>query len=519
MSKPAVLIIRDGWGENHNTDQDAYNAIKLANTPVADKIRTEYPRTEIEAAGLAVGLPEGVMGNSEVGHQNIGAGRVVNQEIVRLNKGFEEGDFKQNPVIQKAFEKAINGGKLHLFGIVSDAGVHGLLEHLYGLVQLAKDAGLQQVYLHAFTDGRDTPPQSGLRYIKEVEAQFKKIGLGKIATVSGRYWAMDRDLRWDRIQKVYDSLTGKTVIRTANSAEEAIQEYYENPVQGMKGDEFIPSTQIQENGNAIATVEDGDAVIFYNFRGDRPRELTRAFIEDGFDGFDRGKKIDLYYAIMTNYQKGLCPNIVLDKPAKMEGILAQIVSDAGIGQFRCAETEKFPHVTFFFNDYREEPFPLEDRKIIPSPKDVATYDLKPEMSAEAVCSATKEAILSGKYGLIVVNFANPDMVGHTGNKEAIIKAVEIVDAHVGTLLNTIKEVGGSAIVTADHGNCDLMYDTSINSPHTSHTLNPVEVVLVSEEHKGKKLLEGGKLENIAPTLLQLIGLEQPTAMTGKSLIL
>ena len=518
--KPIVLIIRDGWGENHNSSHDNFNALKLANIPVAKKISAEYPRTEIEAAGLAVGLPDKIMGNSEVGHQNIGAGRVVNQEIVRINKGFEDGLFKQNPVINTAFDRAKKGGKLHLFGIVSDAGVHGLLEHLYGLVQLAKESGLEQVYLHAFTDGRDTSPESGLGYIQQVEKKFDEIGLGVVASVSGRYWAMDRDLRWDRIEKVYNSLTGRNTIRTANSAQEAISDYYKNPSEPtLHGDEFIPSTQILRDGKPIALVEDGDAVIFYNFRGDRPRELTRAFIDNDFDGFDRGPKLDVYFAIMTNYQKGLCPNIVIDKPAKMNGILAEIVSKAGIPQFRCAETEKFPHVTFFFNDYREEPFPLEDRAIIQSPKDVSTYDQKPEMSAEGVFNATKEAILSEKYGLIVVNFANPDMVGHTGSKPAIIKAVEIVDDYVGKLLEAVKSVGGAAIVTADHGNCDQMYDPEVEGPHTSHTLNPVEVVLVSEEYKNRKLKETGKLENIAPTILEIMGLDKPAAMTGESLLI
>lgn len=516
--KPVVLIIRDGWGENHNSDHDPYNAIKLSNIPVSEKISKDYPRTELEASGEAVGLPEGVMGNSEVGHQNIGAGRVVDQEIVRLNKGFKEGHFKTNPVIETAFKHG-KSGKLHLFGIVSDAGVHGILEHLFGLVALAKEAGVEEVYLHAFTDGRDTPPKSGLGYIKEIESKFEEIGLGKIATVSGRYWAMDRDLRWDRIEKVYNNLTGKKVLRTASSAVNAVQSYYDNPEDpALIGDEFIPSTQIISEGKAIATIEDGDAVIFYNFRGDRPRELTRAFIEDGFSGFDRGNKLNLYYSIMTNYQKGLCPNVVLDKPSKMDGILGVVVNDAGIPQFRCAETEKFPHVTFFFNDYREEALSLEDRAIIPSPKEVATYDLKPEMSAKGVFDATKEAILSGKYGLIVVNFANPDMVGHTGCKEAILKAVEIVDKYVGDLLEAVKTMEGSAIVTADHGNCDQMYNVEIESLHTSHTLNPVEVVVVSEDFKNSKLLPSGKLENIAPTILQLMGIEKPAAMTGKSLI-
>jgi 2,3-bisphosphoglycerate-independent phosphoglycerate mutase len=332
---------------------------------------------------------------------------------------------------------------------------------------------------------------------------------------------MDRDLRWDRVQKAYDCITGRAVGTTARSASEAIEAYYANPMEPtMKGDEFIPATTIvDENGKAIATVSDGDAVIFYNFRGDRPREITRAFIEENFSGFERGNKPDLFFATMTEYQKGLCPNILFTKPPKMEGILGKIVSDAGIPQFRCAETEKFPHVTFFFNDYREEPFPLEERVIVPSPKDVSTYDQKPEMAAPGVCAAAKEAILSRKFGLIVVNFANPDMVGHTGSIPAVIKACEIVDAFVGELIEATQSVGGSVLVTADHGNSDQLYDPESKGPHTSHTLNPVEVVVVDDRFKNYQLRPTGRLADVAPTLLCMMGMEQPEAMTGHNLIM
>jgi 2,3-bisphosphoglycerate-independent phosphoglycerate mutase len=520
--KPVVLIIRDGWGENHDASQDSCNAVKLATTPVADKLTAQYPRTEVQACGLAVGLPEGIMGNSEVGHQNIGAGRVVDQEIVRINKGIATGSVKESPALQAAFSNAQENGKaLHFMGLVSDAGVHSMLGHLYGLLTLAKEAGLEKVYLHAFTDGRDTGPFTGKSFIEQAESKMSEIGLGKIASVSGRYWAMDRDNRWDRVQRAYDCLTGRTIEKSFVTAVEAIQAQYNAPeTEGTKGDEFCPPSAILgSDGKPVGTIEDGDSVLFFNFRGDRPRELTRAFIQEDFDGFDRGEKLGLFFATLSEYQKGLCSNVVFQKPEKMDSILGGYLSDKGIGQFRCAETEKFPHVTFFFNDYREEPFPGEDRELVPSRKDCATYDEKPEMSAYGIRDASVAAIRSGKYGLIVVNFANPDMVGHTGVVEACIKACEVVDACVGDLLEAIDEVGGSAVITADHGNSDQLWSEATNGPHTAHTLNPVEVVIYGQDFKDAKLEESGALGDIAPTILRLMGLDQPTAMTGKSLIM
>jgi 2,3-bisphosphoglycerate-independent phosphoglycerate mutase len=520
--KPVVLIIRDGWGENHDASYDAYNAVKLAKTPVADKLTAEYPRTEIQACGLAVGLPEGIMGNSEVGHQNIGAGRVVDQEIVRINKGIKTGTVKDSPVLKAAFANVQEkGSALHFMGLVSDAGVHSMLDHLYGLLAVAKEQGVEKVYLHAFTDGRDTGPFTGKDFIKQAEAAMAELGIGQVATVSGRYWAMDRDNRWDRVQRAYDCLTGRKIEKTYASATEAVQAQYDAPeTEGTKGDEFCPPSAVSDTeGNPIGTIQNGDSVLFFNFRGDRPRELTRAFIQDDFDGFDRGEKLDLYFATLSEYQKGLCPNIVFHKPEKMDGILGSYVSEKGIPQFRCAETEKFPHVTFFFNDYREEPFPGEERVLVPSRKDCATYDEKPEMSAYGIRDASLEAIKSGKYGLIVINFANPDMVGHTGVLKACIEACEIVDGCVGELLAAIDEVGGSAVITADHGNSDQLWSHERNGPHTAHTLNPVEVVVYSPALKGGKLADTGALGDIAPTILQLMELEQPAAMTGKSLIL
>ncbi|MDQ8206714.1 2,3-bisphosphoglycerate-independent phosphoglycerate mutase [Coraliomargarita sp. SDUM461003] len=519
--KPVVLIIRDGWGANHDASYDAYNAVKLANTPVADRLTAEYPRTEIAACGLEVGLPAGIMGNSEVGHQNIGAGRVVDQELVRINKGIETGSVKESPALKAAFDNVrAKGSALHFMGLVSDAGVHSMLDHLYGLLKIAKEEGIERVYLHAFTDGRDTGPFSGKNFIAEVEAQMTEIGVGQIASIAGRYWAMDRDNRWDRVQRAYDCITGRTVERSATSADAAIQLQYDSPeTEGTKGDEFCPPTAIVgADGQAIAAVQEGDSVIFFNFRGDRPRELTRAFIQDDFDGFDRGEKLDVFFATLSEYQKGLCPNIVFQKPEKMKDILGSYVADKGIGQFRCAETEKFPHVTFFFNDYREEPFPGEDRELVPSRKDCATYDEKPEMSAYGIRDASVEAIKSGKYGLVVINFANPDMVGHTGVLDACIQACEIVDGCVGDLLAAIDEVGGSAVITADHGNSDQLWNHASNGPHTAHTLNPVEVVVYSEQYKNAELMESGALGDIAPTLLKLMNLPQPESMTGHCLI-
>jgi 2,3-bisphosphoglycerate-independent phosphoglycerate mutase len=462
------------------------------------------------------------MGNSEVGHENIGAGRIVDQELVRLNKLFSEKQLAQNPVWRAVVDRVkTRGSKLHLMGIVSDAGVHGMLEHLYGILRQAKEEGITQVFIHAFTDGRDTPPQSGIGYVKQVDAKCHEIGVGKIASVCGRFWAMDRDNRWERVQQAYDMLTGRKAMATATSAEAAVQHYYNQPLSPTQvGDEFVAATWIVgAEGKPLATIGNGDAVLFYNYRGDRPRELTRAFVIDGFKDFDRGPKLDLYYATMTEYEAGLPVNVISPKPAKLKNILGEVVANAGIAQFRCAETEKNPHVTFFFNNYRKEPFSHEDRACPPSPK-VPTYDMQPEMSEPDVARTAKEAILSGKYGLIVVNFANPDMVGHTGSLPAAIKAVEATDRGVGELLEALEKVNGRAVILADHGNCEQMWDPVHNSPHTSHTLNLVELFVVGEGFtaSGTKMRSGGRLADVAPTVLQLLDLPKPPEMTGQSLI-
>ncbi len=519
--RPVLLIIRDGWGWNPDSSQDAFNATKLASTPVDDALQRDWPFTRIAASGLDVGVPVGVMGNSEVGHQNIGAGRIVDQEIVRITKAFSEGTIAKNKAWQALIRRVKEGaGNLHLFGLVSDAGVHALLEHLYGLLSLCAAEGIgDKVFIHAFTDGRDTSPTSGLGYVAELEGKCTELGAGRVVTVCGRFWSMDRDNRWDRVEKAYNCLVGKKAEHEVGSAREAVQHYYEHPLDdSRKGDEFIVPTWVTDaEGAPVGRVADGDSVLFFNFRGDRPRELCKAFVLDDFDGFDRGPKLDLLFTTMTEYETGLPVEVILRKPPKMKNTLGVYLSDQGIAQFRCAETEKYPHVTFFFNDYREEPLPLEERNVSPSPK-VSTYDLQPEMSADGVLAAAREAILSRKYGLLVVNFANPDMVGHTGNIPAVTQAVEVVDRDVGILLEAIREVGGAAVVTADHGNAEQMWDASTNGPHTSHTLNPVNAFVVGEGCQNLKLRPGGRLADLAPTVLELMGLPIPEEMTGQSLI-
>jgi 2,3-bisphosphoglycerate-independent phosphoglycerate mutase len=537
--RPCVIVVRDGWGKNPDPKWNPSNAVYLARHPVADRLMAEYPNVLINTSGFEVGLPEGTMGNSEVGHQNIGAGRVVDQESVAITKQCRNGQLFDNPVLNAAVDNALQKGtKLHLFGIVSDAGVHGLLEHLFGVLALAKRRGLTRVFLHAFTDGRDTSPNSGLGYVRQVEAEMAKLGVGQIATVSGRYWAMDRDHRWQRVQKAYDAIA-KGAGPRFKSAVEAVTRYYEHPAESnMTGDEFVtPSVIENDRGEPRAMVTADDSVIFYNYRGDRPREIAKAFVADPFPyvdtlkdgqrithGFDRGPRLPLYFATMTAYEQGLPVHVAFPKPPKMTNILGDYLSQEGIKQFRAAETEKFPHVTFFFNDYREEPFPGEDRQIVPSPKflpdgsPLTTYDQMPEMSAYGVCDEVVRRIDAGQYGLLVVNFANGDMVGHTGVLAAAVRAVEVVDECVGRILAAVQRQNGAAIVTADHGNCEQMIDPTTGGPHTAHTTFPVELIVVDDRFKGKRLREGGKLADVAPTALHLMGLEKPAEMTGVSLV-
>ncbi len=539
--RPIVLIIRDGWGENPHPEHDAFNAVKLANTPVNDRIVRDWPTTQISTHGPDVGLPPGTMGNSEVGHQNIGAGRVVDQEVMRITRAIDDGTFFENPGLRGAFEHAsANGGCFHLLGLVSDGQVHSDLNHLFALLDLARrlDFPGDRVLLHMITDGRDVGPKTSLKYLQRVEAKMQETGIGRIASVCGRYYAMDRDHRWQRISAAYTTLTGRPVsheafdeslLHTASTAREAIEAYYAAPSDTSRdGDEFIRPTCIMQDGRPVGEINDGDAVVFFNFRGDRPRQITRAFTLDDktwrtvkAGGFDRGKRLnDLYFCTMTAYEAGLpVTAVAFDKPPKMVGILGEVVSRAGLHQFRCAETEKFAHVTFFFNDYREEPFVGEERKLLDSPQDVGTYDQKPEMAAHDVCRAVLNRLEQPEIpALFVVNFANPDMVGHTGKLDAVIQAVETVDECVGRIIDAVLDKGGSLIVTADHGNAEQMRDVEHGSPHTAHTTYDVNLILIGEAYRNSTVRDGGRLADIAPTALAMLGLDQPAEMTGRCLL-
>ena len=513
-NRPFVLIIRDGWGYNPNPDEDKYNAVRCANTPIDDMLMAEYPNCLIHTSGENVGLPAGTMGNSEVGHQNIGAGRIVPQESVRLSMTIRNGSFFENPEFLNLIKFVkTNNGKMHIMGLCSDIGVHSLLNHLYGLLELAKRNDVKDVFIHAFTDGRDSPPNSGAGYIAEIEKRAEEIGVGKIATVAGRFYAMDRDSRWDRVQKAYECIRTGKGLKAATAAQAVAQSYEKNVT-----DEFIEPTCIVDNNNQpIATINDGDGVIFFNFRGDRPREITRAFVEPDFKDFVRTSKPNIYFVCMTEYDATVPAPVAFPKPPKMKNILVAYWSSLGLKQFRCAETEKYAHVTFFFNDYTEKPFSGEDRQIVPSPR-VRTYDLKPEMSAFEVTDVVLKRLDSNKYDVVVVNFANPDMVGHTGILSAAIKAAEAVDECVGRILDKIKSLGGVAIVTADHGNFEKMWDIEKNQPYTSHTTNDVPLIVFDERYKNSKLRQDGKLADVGPTLLEMMELPQPEEMTGQSLL-
>ncbi len=507
--KPAVLMILDGFGLN---EKEEANAVFEAKTPNIDGLMKDYPFVKGYASGLAVGLPDGQMGNSEVGHLNMGAGRIVYQELTRITKEIEDGVFFENPALLKAMNNAKeNHSALHLFGLLSDGGVHSHNTHLYGLLEMAKRQGLTKVFVHGFLDGRDTAPTSGAGFVEDLEKKMEEIGVGRIASLCGRYYAMDRDNRWDRVEQAYNALTKGQGVQATDAAS-AMKDSYEND----KTDEFVMPTVITENGEAIGKISEKDSVVFFNFRPDRAREITRAFCADDFDGFDRGNRLDLTYVCFTEYDVTIPNKEVAFHKVELHNTFGEFLAAKGKTQARIAETEKYAHVTFFFNGGVEEPNPGEDRILVNSPK-VATYDLQPEMSAFKVCDKLCDAIRSDKYDVIIINFANPDMVGHTGIESAAIAAVEAVDTCVGRAVEALKEVDGVMFICADHGNAEQLVDYETGDPFTAHTTNPVPFILVNAD-PAYGLREGGCLADIVPTLIELMGMEQPEEMTGKSLL-
>ena len=508
--KPTVLMILDGFGLNERRE---HNAIAMADTPVIDKLMSEGPFVKGYASGLAVGLPDGQMGNSEVGHLNMGAGRIVYQDLTRITKEIHDGVFFENEALLAAMNNAKeNNSSLHMYGLLSDGGVHSHNTHVYALLEMAKRQGLEKVYVHCFLDGRDTPPESGIEYVQELQDEMDKIGCGQIAVVSGRYYAMDRDNRWDRVEKAYDALT-KGIGVTATSGVEAVRQSYE------KGDtdEFVLPTVVMRDGKPTATIQDGDSIIFFNFRPDRAREITRTFCCDDFTGFDRGPRKKVTYVCFTDYDVTIPNKLIAFKKISITNTFGEWLAANGLKQARIAETEKYAHVTFFFNGGVEAPNEGEDRILVKSPK-VATYDLQPEMSAPKVCDKFVEAIHSGKYDVIITNFANPDMVGHTGVEKAAIEAITYIDKCVGRVVEAVKEVGGQMFICADHGNAEQMIDYETGEPWTAHTTNPVPFILVNYD-PAYTLREGGRLADIVPTLIEMMGMEKPAEMTGESLLI
>ena len=508
--KPTVLMILDGYGLS---DKKEGNAIETAERPVMRKLMKECPFVKGYASGMAVGLPDGQMGNSEVGHLNMGAGRIVYQDLTKITKSIQDGDFFENKALLAACENVKkNNSSLHLYGLVSDGGVHSHNTHIYGLLELAKRQGIENVFVHCFLDGRDTPPASGKEYVEQLEEKMKEIGVGKVASVMGRYYAMDRDNRWERVEKAYRALVyGEG--ETAESGPAGIQASYDDEVT----DEFVIPTVVVKDGKPITTIKTGDSIIFYNFRPDRAREITRAFCADDFTGFDRGDRVATTYVCFTEYDVTIPNKQIAFVKEEITNTFGEYLAAKGLKQARIAETEKYAHVTFFFNGGVEAPNEGEDRILVNSPK-VATYDLKPEMSAYEVCDKLVNAIESQKYDVIIINFANPDMVGHTGVMEAAVQAIEAVDKCIGRTVEAIKRVNGQMFICADHGNAEYMVDEETGEPFTAHTTNPVPFILVNAD-KSFKLREGGVLADIIPTLIDLMDMEQPVEMKGKSLLI
>lgn len=509
--KPTVLMILDGFGLNENPRA---NAVYEAKTPNIDRLMKEYPFVKGNASGLAVGLPDGQMGNSEVGHLNMGAGRIVYQELTRITKSIQDGDFFENPAFLEAVKNCKeNNSTLHLYGLLSDGGVHSHNTHLYGLLELAKKQGLTDVCVHCFLDGRDTAPTSGKGFIEELLAKMEEIGVGKIATIEGRYYVMDRDNRWERVEKAYAALVYGEGVK-AEDPVQAITDSYANDVT----DEFVLPTVIEKDGKPVGTIKPNDSVIFFNFRPDRAREITRSLCDPEFNGFERKNGFfPLTYVCFTEYDATIPNKIVAFHKVEINNTFGEFLAQNGLKQLRLAETEKYAHVTFFFNGGVEVPNEGEDRILIKSPS-VATYDLQPEMSAPEVGEKLVEAIRSEKYDVIIINFANPDMVGHTGVEEAAIKAVETVDTCVGKAVEALEEVDGQMFICADHGNCEQLIDYETGAPFTAHTTNPVPFILVNYD-EAYTLKEGGCLADIAPTLIEMMGMQKPEEMTGNSLLI
>ncbi len=507
VKSPVALVILDGWGINPDCSN---NAVCQAQTPQLDKLSTTCPTTTLQTSGMNVGLPEGQMGNSEVGHLNLGAGRIIYQELTRIGQEIKTGRFFSNTVFLEALRTIRqSGGALHLMGLLSDGGIHSHQSHLYALIELAQREGVEQICIHAFLDGRDTPPQSGINYLAELEEKLATLGIGRVATVMGRYYAMDRDNRWDRVEQAWQAITLGQGQSAANSAA-AIREAYD----AGQTDEFVLPRVIGAPDQTYSGIADGDSIFFFNFRADRAREITRSFTQPDFAGFARPHVPTLStFVCLTEYDETFTLPVAYP-PDSYTNILGEVVANAGLKQLRIAETEKYAHVTFFFNGGVERPFPNEERVLIPSPQDVATYDLKPEMSAVAVTDEVIRRIESGSYDLIILNYANPDMVGHTGILSAAVTAMETVDACVGRLIEALETVGGCALITADHGNCEQMLDHT-GAPHTAHTTNLVPLILVGAATAG---LKPGILADVAPTLLDLMALPIPTEMTGQSLL-
>jgi 2,3-bisphosphoglycerate-independent phosphoglycerate mutase len=509
MPKPLLLMILDGWGEHPHSD---HNAISRAATPNMTRLSREYPCTQLDASGMAVGLPDGQMGNSEVGHLNIGAGRIVYQDLTRITKAIQDGSFFRNEVLLDCMAKTkASGGALHLAGLLSDGGVHSHNTHLYALLEMAAKQGIRDVFVHCLLDGRDTPPKSGEEYLAQLKAALERIGTGRIATVIGRYYAMDRDKRWDRVEKAYDAMVLGDGLEFA-SAKFAIDQSYLDGVT----DEFVLPSVIVEGGEPVGRVKDGDGFIFFNFRSDRAREISRAFTDPDFDGFARKRWPQLAsYVCMTVYDETFDLPVAF-APVELKNILGEVLGRSGLKQLRIAETEKYAHVTFFFNGGNETPFPGEERILIPSPREVPTYDKKPEMSARLVTEELLRWLEEDKFDFIVLNFANADMVGHTGKLTAAVKAIEAVDECVGRIVEKVLERKGCALITADHGNAETMVDEK-GGPHTAHTTEPVPFILVDDTRKDAAL-KTGILADIAPTVLNLLGVPKPSEMTGKSLL-